>query len=124
MLAATKKPARQAFPAGRRPRLKILLLKVDGRGFAEPSEIVGQPGVGPFAPDLVQMAEKIPGIVQTARPRKFTNDVFGFDDVDKHFLAFGHFALAEALVDEGNGAHLADERRIKTDLLHPVHDVM
>src|ERR1700685_1817740 len=104
--------------------LKILFLEIDGRGFAEPSEIVSQPGVGPFAADFVEVTEKIPGIVQPARSRKFANDVFSFDDVDEHFLAFGHLALAEALVDKGDGAHLADQRGIKTDLLHPVHDVM
>ena len=64
------------------PFSKILFLEVDGRGFADLGEIAGQPRIGAFSADFKKMSEKIPRVVQSARSRKLTDDVLGFDDVN------------------------------------------
>jgi hypothetical protein len=67
--------------------LKVLFSKVDRRLDADTVEVGFEPIVGARSPHLPKSRQKIPVAVQSARPRQLSDQVFGFDQVDKHALA-------------------------------------
>src|SRR5262249_54150830 len=83
------------------------------------------PYVRSLAPEGAELPEEPAISIELARGSKPTHHVIGANRMDKHALCVGlaQFSVVDQFRHECDGSHLSHQRRIKADLIDPIHDL-